>query len=66
MIFCLVNKPIIVNIFVLHALHRKITRLAIVTRKVTKKNENLKCGGSGKEPQKIKLFEAYFFLIYTL
>ena len=43
--FCIVNKPIIANTFVLHTLHRKVTHSAILIRKTTSKIENLKCGG---------------------
>ena len=40
--FCLVNNLTIVNRFVLHTLHRNITRLDIITRKTTQKNESLR------------------------
>ena len=44
------NKLTVVITFVPHIFHRKITHLALITRKTTK-NENLKCGmESDKEP----------------
>ena len=38
----MVNKLSIENIFVLHTLHRNITRLAVKTGKTTIKNDSLK------------------------
>ena len=45
------NELIIVNTFVLHALHRKIKHAAIVMRKLKKK---LNCGGKRKRAVKVK------------
>ena len=43
-----VKKLTIVNGFVFHTLHRTVTRLAVITRKTTKKEENIKGGGKWK------------------
>ena len=43
--FYLVKKPIIANRFVRYNLHHNITRLAIIKRKRSKENANLKFGG---------------------
>ena len=40
--FYMVNKPIIANRFVRYNLHHNITRFAIIKRKTSKKNKNLK------------------------
>ena len=48
-----VNKSTILNRFVLHTLQRKITQLAVITRKTNIKLVILKRGGTGKEPCKL-------------
>ena len=48
--FSVVNKSTILNRFVLHTLQRKITRLAVITRKTRIKLGILKGGETGKEP----------------
>ena len=40
--FCMVNKQSIVNRFFVHTLNRNITRLAIITCKITLKNPKKK------------------------
>ena len=47
---CLVNKPTIVNTFVLYTLLRYITRSATITLTI-KKMKNLKCGGKVEKSQ---------------
>ena len=43
----MVNRPTIINTFVLDTLHQNITRLAIITGKTTGKIENLNGEGGG-------------------
>ena len=47
--FRMVNKSTTVNRFVPHTLQRKITHLAVITRKTNIKLDIVK-GGTGKEP----------------
>ena len=49
--FGVVNKSTILNRFVLHILQRKITHLAVITRKINIKLGILKRGETGKEPE---------------
>ena len=49
--YCMMNKLTFVNRFVVHTLDRKITDSAEITRKATKKVENLKYGESGRAPK---------------
>ena len=58
----MVNKSTTVNRFVLHTLHRNITRLAVITRKSNIKLGILKRGGTGKE-QKSRYFLRNPFLV---
>ena len=55
--FGMVKKLTTVNIFVLHASHRNITHLAVMTSKTNMKIDILKGGGGGvgKEPKKEQL-----------
>ena len=48
--FGMLNKSTTVNRFVLHTLQRKITHLAVITRKTNIKLDSVK-GGTGKEPK---------------
>ena len=48
---CVVNKSTILNIFVLHTLQRKITHLAVITRKTNIKLGTLKGGGGLEKSQ---------------
>ena len=52
--YYMMNKLTFVNRFVVHTLDRKITDSAEITRKATKKVENLKYGGKWKSPQSSK------------
>ena len=55
--FGVVNKSTTVNRFVLHTLQRKITHLAVITRKTNIKLGILKGGGeTGKEPVSLKVY----------
>ena len=54
--FGVVNKSTAMNRFVLHALQRNITHLAVITRKTNIKLGNLK-GGTGKEPNLAQLVD---------
>ena len=55
--FGVVNKPTILNRFVLHTLQRNITHLAVITRKTNVKLGILKGGGGGVKLKRAECFK---------